>query len=202
MKKSLKERARLWLRETVETLVVAFVLAFLIRTFFVQAFYIPSPSMEPTLRVGDRIFVYKFLYGLEKVKRGDIVVFEYPKNPKKDYVKRAIGLPGETVKIVEKKVYIDGEPLEEPYAYHEDNFYLGYPRDNYGPIVVPKGSLFVLGDNRDASQDSRFWGFVPRKNIKGKAVILWWPPFRIRIIKRPHYGREVLLGMVKADEKK
>ena len=181
----MKKKTLNWIRELVETVAVALVLAFLIRTFIVQTFYIPSGSMEPTLLVGDRIMAYKIFYGLNHVQRGDIIVFKFPLNPKKDFIKRVIGLPGDTVEIIDKKVYINGKKLVEPYAVHRDNWDIGFPRDEYGPVKVPPNSLFVLGDNRDSSEDSSYWGYVPEKNIVGRAFLIYWPPWRIRILKRP-----------------
>ena len=181
----MKKESLGWIRETIETVVVALVIAFLIRTFVIQTFYIPSGSMEPTLLVGDRIIAYKLFYGLNNVKRGDIIVFKFPLNPKKDYIKRVIGLPGDKIKIRDKVVYINDKRLIEPYVVHRDKWNIGFPRDDYGPIVVPPGSLFVLGDNRDSSEDSRYWGFVPEKNIVGRAFLIYWPPWRVRVIKSP-----------------
>jgi len=176
-----------YLRETVETIVIAFVLAFLVRSFVVQAFWIPSGSMEPTLHVGDRILAYKLFYGIENVKRGDVIVFKYPLNPRKDFVKRVIGLPGDEIEIKDKKVYVNGKLLMESYVIHEDLRERGFPRDEYGPVQVPDNSLFVLGDNRDTSDDSRYWGFVPAENIIARAFLVYWPPWRVKIIKRPVY---------------
>lgn len=181
----MKKESLGWIKETIETVIIALVIAFLIRTFVVQTFYIPSGSMEPTLLVGDRIMAYKLFYGLEDVERGDIIVFEFPLNPKKDYIKRVIGLPGDKVEIREKVVYINDQKLLEPYAVHRSNWDVGFPRDDYGPIVVPANSLFVLGDNRDSSEDSRYWGYVPAENIVGEAFLIYWPPWRINIISSP-----------------
>ncbi len=176
-------------REYAEAIVIALVLAFLIRTFVVQAFKIPSGSMEPTLEIGDHILVNKFIYGikipftsvrlfpLEKPKRGDVVVFIYPLDPKKDFIKRVVAVEGDTVQIVNKKLLINGAEVPEPYAvYNDEIIFPGevQKRDNFGPITVPKGSLFVLGDNRDRSLDSRFWGFVPIEDLRGKAFIIYW----------------------------
>lgn len=181
----MKKKSVGWIRELVETIVIALVLAFLIRTFVVQTFYIPSGSMEPTLLVGDRIMAYKIFYGLDQASRGDIVIFKFPLDPKKDFIKRVIGLPGDRIEIVDKKVYVNGEKLIEPYVIHQDRWDIGFPRDDYGPVQVPPDSLFVLGDNRDSSEDSRYWGFVPGENIVGKAFLIYWPPWRVRIIKHP-----------------
>ncbi|RLE11512.1 signal peptidase I, partial [Candidatus Aerophobetes bacterium] len=161
----MKKESLSWIREIVETIVIALVLAFLIRTFVVQTFWIPSGSMEPTLLVGDRIMAYKLFYGIDDVKRGDIIIFKFPLDPKKDFVKRVIGLPGDTIEIRKKEVYVNKKRLIEPYAVHSDNWDTGFPRDEYGPVKVPPDSLFVLGDNRDSSEDSRYWGYVPKENI-------------------------------------
>jgi len=124
---------------------------------------------------------------LDDVDRGDIIVFKFPLNPKENFVKRAIGLPGDEVRIKEKKVYINGNLLSEPYVIHADSWDRGFPRDEYGPIEVPSDSLFMMGDNRDSSDDSRFWGFVPAENIVGQAFLLYWPPWRIRLLKGISY---------------
>ena len=176
-----------WLKEVVETIVIAFVLAFLIKTFIVGSFYIPSGSMKPALQIGDRIMAYKVFYRLKNVKRGDIIIFKYPLNKRKDFVKRAIGLPGDEILIKNKKVYVNGKLLDEPYAVHSDNWNSGFPRDEYGPIKVPPNSLFAMGDNRDSSDDSRYWGFVPEDNLIGRAFLVYWPPWHIRIARGfPH----------------
>ncbi|HDN84601.1 MAG TPA: signal peptidase I [Candidatus Aerophobetes bacterium] len=181
----MKKKSLSWIKETVETVVIALVLAFLIRSFIVETFWIPSGSMEPTLMVGDRIMAYKIFYGINRVKRGDIIIFKFPLDPKKDFVKRVIGLPGDTIEIRKKEVYVNKKRLIEPYAVHSDNWDTGFPRDEYGPVKVPPDSLFVLGDNRDSSEDSRYWGYVPKENIIGKAFLIYWPPWRIRILKTP-----------------
>jgi len=184
---SKREKILSWLRETVETIVIAFFLAFVIITFVVQAFWIPSGSMKPNLHINDRILAYKFLYDINDVKRGDIIVFKFPLNPKQNFIKRAIGLPGDEIRIKDKKVYVNGKLLNEPYVVHNDPWNSGFPRDEYGPIKVPPDSLFMMGDNRDSSDDSRYWGFVPAKNIIGQAFFLYWPPWRMRIIKGYSY---------------
>ncbi|GAH22391.1 unnamed protein product, partial [marine sediment metagenome] len=142
-----------------------------------QSFWIPTGSMKPNIEIKDRIIAYKLFYDLDDVDRGDIIVFKFPLNPKENFVKRAIGLPGDEVRIKEKKVYINGKLLSEPYIVHADSWNRGFPRDEYGPIKVPSDSLFMLGDNRDSSDDSRFWGFVPSENIVGQAFLLYWPPW-------------------------
>ncbi|NIS61546.1 MAG: signal peptidase I [Proteobacteria bacterium] len=173
-------------REYAEAFIVAFIIALLIRTFLVQAFKIPSSSMEPTLLVGDHILVSKFIYGIRipyigkkfltfhKPKRGDIIVFIYPEDPKKDFIKRVIATEGEDVLIKDRKIFINGRAIEDPwgeYSHLPSHF---RPKDNYGPTVVPPHSLFVLGDNRDNSQDSRYWGFVDLSAVKGKAFIIYF----------------------------
>jgi len=192
----MKKRLLPWMRETVETIVIAFILAFLIRTFVVQAFYIPSGSMQPNLQIGDRILAYKFLYGLKNVKRGDIIVFKFPLNPRKDFIKRVIGLPGDVIKIENKKVYVNGKPLSESYIIHRDKWNTGFPRDEYPPTPVPAGSLFMLGDNRDSSDDGRYWGFVPAKDIVGEAFLIYWPLWRIRIIRGFSYQEHIEGGNI------
>lgn len=181
------------IREYAEAIVIAVVLALFIRTFVVQAFKIPSGSMIPTLNIGDHILVNKFIYGVKipftdkvvvpawKPTRGDIIVFKYPENEKKDFIKRVIGLPGNTIEIREKTVFINGQPIAEPYIVHQDTMILAEEqkrddcgRDNCGPIKVPEDSYFVMGDNRDQSLDSRFWGIVKLNKIKGKAFIIYW----------------------------
>lgn len=176
-------------REYAEAIIVALVLALIIRTFVVQAFKIPSGSMEPTLEIGDHILVNKFIYGTKipytsinllpwkSPQRGDVIVFIYPLEPEKDFIKRVIGVEGDTVRIVNKKLYINGVEVPDPHAvYKEDTILPGdmQKRDNFGPVTVPKGNLFVLGDNRDRSLDSRFWGFVPLEDLRGKAFIIYW----------------------------
>jgi signal peptidase I len=176
-------------REYAESIIIAALLALVIRTFIVQAFKIPSGSMEDTLAIGDHILVNKFLYGTKipftdkkilKIRdpsRGDVVVFEYPEDPSKDFIKRVIGTPGDEVEVRNKKVFVNGKIYENPHEIHKE---LGIvpkeqnPRDNFGPIKVPEGALFVMGDNRDRSYDSRFWGYVKYDKIKGLAFIKYW----------------------------
>ncbi|MCL6584770.1 MAG: signal peptidase I [bacterium] len=164
-------------REYLEAIVIAIALALVIRTFVVQAFKIPSGSMIPTLLIGDHILVNKFIYRFEKPERGDIIVFKYPQDPSRDFIKRLIGKPGDTLEIRNKQVFINGKPLYEPYVIHEGGeaaVGLSSVRDNYGPITIPEGYFFVMGDNRDCSLDSRFWGLLPEDMIKGKAFIIYW----------------------------
>lgn len=177
------------LREYGEAIVVALVLALFIRTFVVQAFKIPSGSMKPTLLVGDHILVNKFIYGvkmpfLDKTlipvkdpQRGDIVVFKFPEDPKKDFIKRVIAVEGDSISIHNKKVYVNNKPVEDPYGTFLDPHIISgsvKPRDNLSTVTVPADSLFVMGDNRDHSYDSRFWGFVNLSAVKGKAFIIYW----------------------------
>jgi len=177
-----KTKRKSVLREYAEAIVIAIVLALFIRTFVVQAFKIPSGSMKPTLLVGDHILVSKFIYGIKipltdktiiklgKPKRGDVVVFKYPLDPKKDYIKRVIGLPGDRVELVNKQLFINGRVMDDPHASYS---VYGNLR-NFGPVSVPANHLFVMGDNRDESSDSRVWGFVPLSYLKGKAFLIYW----------------------------
>jgi len=177
------------IREYAEAFVVALLIALLVRTFVVQAFKIPSGSMENTLLVGDHIFVNKFLYGyhipytkgrvlrFSKPKRGDIIVFVFPEDPEKDFIKRMIAVPGDTVEIREKQVILNGRPLKEEYTRFADGKMIdGFvrTRDNMPPLTVPAGQYFVMGDNRDRSYDSRFWGFVGVDAILGKALFIYF----------------------------
>jgi signal peptidase I len=180
------KKSLLW--EYVEAIITALILALLIRTYVVQAFKIPSGSMIPTLLIGDHILVNKFLYGTQipfsdkkillfrKPEKGDIIVFKYPENPKKDFIKRVIATEGDTIEEKNKLVYVNGELVKETYAQHYDRtLRIGTdPRDTFGPLVVPKDKLFVMGDNRDQSYDSRYWGFVDKNEVKGKALIIYW----------------------------
>ncbi len=185
-----------------EALVVAILLAVAIRGAVVQAFKIPSGSMLPTLQIGDHLLVSKFLYGvrvpytgvrvgrLRPPRRGDIVVFAYPVDDSKDFIKRVIGVPGDSVEIRSKEVWINGERIDDPWGVHVDRAVLppGFEkRDNAGPYVVPEGYYFVMGDNRDRSYDSRFWGFVADARIKGKAFIIYWSWDAEKT--RPRFGR-------------
>ncbi len=176
-------------REYFEAICVAILLALFIRTFVVQAFKIPSGSMLPTLQIGDHLLVNKFIYGIRmpftgKIlvpishpKYGDVVVFRFPKDRSVDYIKRVIGTPGDTVEVKDKKVFINGQPVANSHAHFSSNMMLSAkasPRDNFGPVLVPDDHLFVMGDNRDNSYDSRFWGFVDQRDVLGKAFILYW----------------------------
>jgi signal peptidase I len=162
-------------REYAEAIIIALILAFIIRTFVVQAFKIPSGSMIPTLQIGDHILVNKFIYRFADIERGDIIVFKFPKDESRDFIKRVIGIPGDKIEIRDKKVYINDKELNEPYAVHEEQGGASYhPRDVFGPIIIPENKFFMMGDNRENSMDSRFWGFLDKQKIKGKAFIIYW----------------------------
>jgi signal peptidase I len=178
------------LRENIEALLIAVLLALFIRAFVVQAFKIPSGSMQDTLLIGDYILVNKFIYGVKlpftdytvipvkEPKRGDIIVFKYPQDPSKDFIKRVVAVGGDTVEIRDKKVFVNNEAVQDQaYAIHSDPSVRPFgfdPRDNLHPITVPEDKLFVMGDNRDESNDSRFWGFVDVSAVRGKAFMLYW----------------------------
>ncbi|MBT8339224.1 MAG: signal peptidase I [Desulfatitalea sp.] len=177
------------LRENIEALVIAVILALFIRTFVVQAFKIPSGSMQDTLQIGDYILVNKFIFGVKlpfsnftlipvkEPHRGDIIVFKYPQDPTKDFIKRVVAVGGDTVSIVDKRVSVNGEPQENPHAVFKDptmNPFHPRNRDTFAPTTVPEGKLFVMGDNRDESNDSRFWGFVDVSAVRGKAFVIYW----------------------------
>jgi signal peptidase I len=181
-------------REYFESIVIAVILALFIRTFVVQAFKIPTGSMENNLLIGDHLLVNKFAFaptgsGIERtllpiggIARGDVIVFKYPEEPERDFIKRVIGLPGETVEVKNREVFIDGKALDEPYAHYlprgaaselsestSDDV-----REHFGPVTVPPEKYFMMGDNRDNSQDSRYWGFLPRDYVKGRALFVYW----------------------------
>ena len=181
-KKSFWQKAKPVIKEYGESLLIAFILAMIIRTFVVQAFKIPTGSMKPTFTEGDRILVNKFIYKFKDPKRGDVIVFKYPEDPKLAFIKRLIGKPGDTIMIKNGRILIDGQ--ESSLKQINANFY--YNRGKYGgidqSISVPKESLFTLGDNSANSRDSRYWGFVPEKNMIGKAILIYWPPNRVRLI--------------------
>jgi len=190
---SLKKKSVL--RDWIESIIIAFLLAMVIRTFAVQAFKIPTGSMRMTLQEGDLILVNKFIYGakvpflnfylpaVREPKRGDVMVFVYPEDKKKDFIKRLVGLPGETVEIKGGSIYINDKPADDPifkqiYYYNRGDFAAEGQK-----ITVPKDSYFVLGDNSVSSKDSRYWGFVPKNNLLGQAMVIYWPIHRIRKIK-------------------
>jgi signal peptidase I len=180
----MSEKKKSKVREYAETLIIALLIALFVRAFVVQAFKIPSSSMEPTLLVGDHILVNKFIYGIRipligkkisqfgKPKRGDVIVFIFPRDRSKDFIKRAIGLPGDKVEIRDRKIYINDRMIEDPWGVYSS--WGPTAPDTYGPRVVPPDSLFVMGDNRNNSQDSRYWGFVPLDDVLGKAFIMYW----------------------------
>lgn len=184
-----KDKAKSKVQEYIEAFIIAILIAVVIRTFIVQAYKIPSRSMVPTLLVGDHLLVNKFIYGVKipvirttiipvtEPQRGDIVVFEYPQDRSKDYIKRVIGVGGDKIAIHNKNIYINDQLYKDKHGIYSDStFYpaMVQPRDNFGPVIVPKGSLFVMGDNRDESYDSRYWGFVELKDLEGKALIIYW----------------------------
>ncbi len=177
------------IRENVEALVIAVLLALFIRAFVVQAFKIPSGSMQETLLIGDYILVNKFIYGVKlpftettvipvkSPRRGEVIVFKYPEDPSKDFIKRVVAIGGDTLEIRDKVVYVNGERQDGDYYVHVDPMVFPrqvQPRDNLGPLTVPEGKLFVMGDNRDQSNDSRFWGFVNVSAVRGKAFMIYW----------------------------
>lgn len=190
-------------REYAEALLIALVLALFIRTFIVQAFKIPSESMLQTLQVGDHLLVNKFLYGIKwpftntyavkgaDPELGDIIVFEYPNNPSLDYIKRIVGLPGDVVEVRNKQFFRNGQPVKEAYIRHTEPRRVEPIRDNFGPVTVPAGKYFVMGDNRDNSQDSRFWGFVDRSAIRGKAWRIYWSSEGLGTVRWNRFGQIV-----------
>jgi signal peptidase I len=191
-----RSRTKSAIREYLEAIVLAVILTIVIRGLVVQAFAIPSGSMEETLQVGDFLFVNKMVYGSEidvglaghqliyhrfpairEPKPGDVIVFRYPDDPSRDLIKRCIAVGGQTVELRDKVVFVDGIARDEPYVIHKDPRVLAReasPRDNFGPYLVPLGQLFMMGDNRDNSEDSRFWGGLPRTLVKGQAMIVYW----------------------------
>jgi signal peptidase I len=179
-------------REYFESICVAVILALFVRTFIVQAFKIPTGSMENNLLIGDHLLVNKFVYAptvtslerallpIDPIRRGDIIVFKYPEEPERDFIKRVIGLPGDTLELRNKRVYINGTMLNEPYVHYlipPDEEGSGGEFDvrvQYGPVTVPPAHYFMMGDNRDNSQDSRYWGFMPEAYIKGRALFVYF----------------------------
>jgi len=196
-KPNTKKKTKSVFREYAEAIFIALLLALFIRTFILQAFKIPSGSMEKTLLIGDHILVSKFAYGThipneipflniklfddiilsqEVPKRGEIIVFKYPKNESRDFIKRVVGIPGDILEVRRQKVYINNQLYEEEHVWHtetpqNDRF---VPRDDFGPVIVPPKHLFMMGDNRENSQDSRFWGFLNINKVKGKALMIYW----------------------------
>jgi signal peptidase I len=187
--KSTRVQTKSRLRENIEAIAVAIILALFIRTFIVQAFKIPSGSMKETLQIGDHILVNKFIYGIKlpylqttlvsikNPQRGDIVVFEFPEDKDKDFIKRVVGVAGDVIEVRNKQVWVNGALQQGSFIVNSDpHVFPGnlQPRDNFGPVTVPEHSLFVMGDNRDHSYDSRYWGFVDLKAVKGRAFIIYW----------------------------
>ena len=186
-----------WMREYGESIIIAFIIAMLVRTFVIQAFKIPSGSMKPTLLVGDHLLVSKFSYGIRipyrvfgfylpgggttlipisSPKRGDVVVFVFPEDHSKDFIKRVIGLPGETVEVKGREILINGKPIKDPWGVYRGQQIgqTGEIQAHFGPVKVREGTYFVMGDNRNHSYDSRFWGFVNKRFVEGRALILYW----------------------------
>jgi len=177
-------------REYFESIVIAVILALFVRTWCFQAFKIPTGSMENNLLIGDHLVVNKFLFApaafekallpIRNFRRGDVVVFKSPEDPERDFIKRVIGLPGETLELRHKKIHINGKELPEPYVHfllppRADGEMTAFDkRETYGPVTVPEDHLFVMGDNRDNSQDSRYWGFLPAHYVKGRALTIYW----------------------------
>jgi signal peptidase I len=176
-------------QEYAEAIIIAILIALFIKAFIIQAFKIPSGSMIPTLQIGDHILVNKFIYGIKvpflrntlvdikEPERGDIIVFIYPDDRSKDFIKRVVGIGGDQIEIRNKKIFLNGLPFNDGHGVYSDDFIIPgsiQPRDNFGPVTVPKDSYFVMGDNRDQSADSRYWGFVPSKDVLGKAFIIYW----------------------------
>ncbi|HPF20794.1 MAG TPA: signal peptidase I, partial [Syntrophomonas sp.] len=176
MNKEIKE----FFKETLSIVIIAFILAMILRTFVIEGRIIPSESMLPTLKVGDRVMVNKFIYRFKQPQRGEIIVFAPPDvlQSKDDYIKRVIGLPGEKVEIKNNRVYIDDQPLVEPYLAEPVNY-------TFGPVTVPENSLLVLGDNRNHSFDSHMWNaWMSQDRIKGKAFVIYWPIKEIKLFER------------------
>lgn len=177
---------RHFLKEWVEPILLAVILALVIRTFFFQAFKIPTGSMRPTLIESDRVLVNKILYRFQEPKRGDIIVFRYPVDGKRDFIKRLVGLPGETIEIRQGKIFANGVELPQEsilnkfYYYNREDWQYGKENQK---IEVPQDAYFALGDNSAQSSDSRNWGFVPKKNMIGKAFIIYWPIQRVKLVK-------------------
>ncbi len=184
-----KETTTSKVQEYIEAIIIAILIAVVIRTLIVQAYKIPSRSMVPALLVGDHLLVNKFIYGVKvpvirkllipvtDPERGDIIVFIYPNDRTKDYIKRVIGVGGDKIEIRNKDILINDRPYKDAFGIYSDPVVypsIMQPRDNFGPVIVPKGSLFVMGDNRDESADSRFWGFVDLRDVEGKALIIYW----------------------------
>ncbi|HEU4797291.1 MAG TPA: signal peptidase I [bacterium] len=161
--------------EFAKTLIIAFVLAQLIMVSVAQAFQVEQYSMEPTLLPHDRVLVDKFLYRLRQLKRGDVIVLRYPLNPTRNYIKRIVALPGDRLEVKDGKLYVNGRMVREWYVN-------AAPQGNYGPLTVPQDSVFVMGDNRNNSEDSRSFGALKKDHIVGQAILIYWPPQRMRLL--------------------
>lgn len=170
----MKEKSQL--RELLEVVIISVGIAAFLITFVVQAFFIPSRSMEPTLEPGDRILVNKFIYRFQEPKQGDVIVFKFPLDPRRDFIKRVIAVENDKIEIRDGVVYVNDHKLDEPYI--KESF-----PGNYGPYQVPPKHLFMLGDNRNNSEDSRFWGALPRENVVGKAMVVYWPLTRLGLVR-------------------
>jgi signal peptidase I len=183
------EEPKAQVQEFIEAIIIAILIAVVIRALVVQAYKIPSRSMVPTLLIGDHLLVNKFIYGIKipvirttlvsvsNPERGDIIVFIYPNDRSKDYIKRVIGVAGDKIEIRNKNIFINDKLYKDNFGIYSDSIVypaMVQPRDNFGPVVVPKNSLFVMGDNRDESADSRFWGFVNLQDVEGKALLIYW----------------------------
>jgi len=186
--------------DTIKILIAALLIAGVIRTFIIQPYVIPSESMLNTLQIGDRLFVTKFSYGIQlpfvekeifsmgEPEHGDIIVFPFPQNKRQAYIKRVVGIPGDVIEIRNKQLFRNGQAVQEEYAIHTDPD-TSYRRDNMPPLTVPPGKVFVLGDNRDFSQDSRFWGFVDKDTIHGKALLIYWSSTRFVDVQWDRIGK-------------
>ncbi len=205
-----KDKVMAKIKDYAESIIIALIIALFIRAFFIQAFKIPSSSMVPTLLIGDHLLVNKFIYGthipftdkvvirIKNPKRGDILVFKCPVDEGKYYIKRVIGEPGDTVEVKNKTIFINGKKIYDPWGKNYDNTIYpkgSNPRDNFGPYTVPAESYFVMGDNRDASYDSRFWGPVEYKYIRGAPLITYfsWDSGTSNILKKIRFDRMLML---------
>jgi len=180
----MNDKMRYLMKEWIEPIIIAVILALIIRTFVVQAFKIPTGSMKATLMEGDRILVNKFIYKFVQPKRGDVIVFISPEDKKKDFIKRLVGLPNENIQISNGAILVNNGPIEEGSVLKKQHY---YNRGDFGSegqsVTIPNDAYYVLGDNSISSRDSRYWGFMPKKYLLGKAFLIYWPPNRIGIIK-------------------
>jgi signal peptidase I len=183
-RENMNDKMRYLMKEWFEPIIIAVILALIIRTFVVQAFKIPTGSMRPTLIEGDRILVNKFVYRFTQPKRGDVIVFISPEDKKKDFIKRLIGLPNENIEISNGTILVNSAPIEEGAVLKKQRY---YNRGDFGMegqnITIPNDAYYVLGDNSISSRDSRYWGFMPKKFLLGKAFLIYWPPNRMGMIK-------------------